>query len=493
MNAIGKYKLLDEMGVGAAGTTYRASDPFRNREMVVKVLNPAITSTPELREQICRDLGATADLCHPHIIRVRDLGEVDGAIYVATEFLNGVDLRWHIERRLLSLPDKIDLMVQVAGALAFAHSRAIAHGNLKPSNIFVTDKDATILDFGIGKCLESIVEAGGRPAVLQPNYFSPEQVLGKTFNARSDVYSAALILYELLARYPFGADANVIAREIVHTTPEPLRNLDPQIPEELDQLVARALEKDPERRLARADEFAAGLYLISQRLRGGVAQPALEPVAVAPAPSTPVPAATLPAAPPPDARAAAPVQVAAAPPTVTAVPPLKAVPAESPIPARPAPAAAPQPSKQPAPAKLKQPRRRWTPYAVAAILTLCIVLVFWSRQSIRASQSKVAAPAVAVQRQNAPALEKLAAHPAPEAATTPAPAGEPATLAGEPAPAKSAEDEGLGQAKSLWASGKYALALAKVEEVLAANPENLQARLWKKKIRAAQEAEATMK
>jgi serine/threonine protein kinase len=249
MTSIGKYKLLDEMGVGAVGTTYRATDTFRNREMVLKVLNPAIIGTPELREQICRDLSASAELRHPHIVKVRDLGEVDGAIYIATELLNGVDLRWHIERRILSLADKIDLMVQVCGALAFAHSKGVAHGNIKPGNIFVTGKDATILDFGIGKCLASIVEAGGRPGALLPNYFAPEQVLGKPFKSRSDVFSVAVVLYELLSKYPFPADANLIAREIVHTTPEPLRKLDPEIPDELEQLMVRALEKDPEKRL----------------------------------------------------------------------------------------------------------------------------------------------------------------------------------------------------------------------------------------------------
>src|SRR5450759_3409639 len=108
--------------------------------MVVKVLNPAMTSTPELREQLCRDLSASAELRHPHIAKVRDLGEVDGAIYIASELLTGVDLRWHIERKILPLADKIDLMVQVCGALAFAHAKGVAHGNINPGNIFVCGK-----------------------------------------------------------------------------------------------------------------------------------------------------------------------------------------------------------------------------------------------------------------------------------------------------------------------------------------------------------------
>jgi serine/threonine-protein kinase len=485
MTSIGKYKLLDEMGVGAVGTTYRASDTFRNREMVLKVLNPAIIGSPELRDQICRDLSASAELRHPHIVKVRDLGEVDGAIYIATELLNGVDLRWHIDRRILSLADKIDLMVQVCGALAFAHSKGVAHGNIKPGNIFVTGKDATILDFGIGKCLASIVEAGGRPGALFPNYLAPEQILGKPFKAKSDVFSVAVVLYELLAKYPFPADANLITREIVHTTPEPLRKLDSEIPEELEQLMIRALEKDPEKRLERADEFAAGLYLISQKLRGPGAAPeavaSAEPaVALAPPAFAPTFASAMP---PPVAAPVVTAPVAEPAPSVT--------PASSVTPTPPK--VAPRVSKGTAPAP--QPtssKTRWIPYAVAAVLTFCISLTFFSRQSMHASQSQAPAPVVAVQQPSASAVQPQVAAPPPQ---TPAPVAAAEVLpASETAPAQPSDDQVLlGQVKALWASGKYAQALEKVDDLLAAHPDHMEGRIWKKKIRSAQEAEAAMK
>jgi Protein kinase domain len=500
MTSIGKYKLMDEMGVGAVGTTYHASDTFRNREMVLKVLNSAIIGTPELRAQICRDLSVSAELRHPHIVKVRDLGEVDGAIYIATELLNGVDLRWHIERRILSLADKIDLMVQVCGALAFAHSKGVAHGNIKPGNIFVTGKDATILDFGIGKCLASIVEAGGRPAALLPNYLAPEQILGKPFKAKSDVFSVAVVLYELLAKYPFPADANLITREIVHTTPESLRKLDPEIPEELEQLLIRALEKDPEKRLERADEFAAGLYLISQKLRGpgaavgfapGVAPTvgALDPpVALAPPAFAPT-FASAPSAPVAAPVVTAPPAVVAAPaPTVTSAStektasngsgPTVAVPAVKRMPAPPPP----------------RSKTRWIPYTIAAVLTFCISLTFFSRQSIHASQTKAPASAPAsalVQPPSAPALQQQVAAPAPQ---VPAPAAVEAAPASAPAPAKPSEEQVLlVQVKALWAAGKYAQAMEKVDDLLTAHPDYMEGRIWKKKIRSAQDAEAAMK
>ncbi len=482
MTSIGKYKLLDEMGVGAVGTTYRASDTFRNREMVLKVLNPAIIGSPELRGQICRDLSASAELRHLHIVKVRDLGEVDGAIYIATELLNGVDLRWHIDRRILSLADKIDLMVQVCGALAFAHSKGVAHGNIKPGNIFVTGKDATVLDFGIGKCLASIVEAGGRPGALLPNYFAPEQVLGKPFKPKSDVFSAAVVLYELLVKYPFPADANLIAREIVHTAPEPLHKLDPEIPEELEQLVIRALEKDPEKRLERADEFAAGLYLISQKLRG----PGAPPAAIAP-PEPPVALAAPAFAPtfssPSPAPVAAPVASAPRPAvTPTPAPALKTAPnaTEGTTAAK----------RAPTP-KATSSKTRWIPYAIAAVLTFCISLTFFSRQNMRASQSKAPASAVIQPPSAAPVAAQQVASPPPQ---LPAPAAAEALPASDPAPAKPSEEQVLlTQVKALWATGKYAQAMEKVDELLTSHPDYMDGRIWKKKIRSAQEAEAAMK
>ena len=495
MTSIGKYKLLDEMGVGAVGTTYRASDTFRNREMVVKVLNPAITGSPELSEQICRDLSAAAELRHPHIAKVRDLGEADGAIYVASDLVNGVDLRWHIDRRILTLLDKIDLMVQVCGALHFAHTKGVAHGNIKPGNIFVTGKDATILDFGIGKCLASIVEAGGRPAALQPNYLAPEQVLGKPFKARSDVFSVAVVLYELLVKYPFPADANLIAREIVHTNPEPLRALDPDIPVELEQLVIRALEKDPEKRLERADEFAAGLYLISQKLRGPMAPPRSEFAASASDTSTPMPGTlqapafaptfgvTAAAPPAPSSVFVAPV-VAPAPPPPPPVP--EPVMAASNVSDETAPA---PPLRRPPPPV--QSKTSWVPYAVAAVLTFCISLAILSRQSMHASQAKPT-PAQVVQAPSAARVEPPVTSPAPRTAA-PAAVIAPAP-ASEAAPSKPSEEQVLlTQVKALWASGKYAQALDKADELLAEHPDYIEGRVWKKKIRAAQDAEAAMK
>ena len=499
---IGKYKLGDKIGEGALGGTYHASETFQRRPLVLKVLDPVITAHAELREQLCRDLGAAAELRHPRIVKVRDLGEVDGTLYVATDLLTGVDFRQHLkEHRTLTLLEKIELMVQVCGGLAFAHAKGLAHGNIKPSNLFIDgDKRATILDFGIGKCLASVVASGTRPAGLYPNYFAPEQVLGQPFDARSDIFSVALVLYELLAeRYPFPAEPGLVPREIVHREPESLRKLSLEIPAELDQLVARALEKDPARRLQKAEEFASGLYLIAKKLQSGqVATPVEEPAAV-PAGPEEVAAPVVETAPDPVLKETAenpPAQPVVAEPVIAPVAEAAAgSPAATkvvPIAAKPAPTPAPTPRAAATAKKSSLPRRLIT-YGVAALLAFCIIGFILSRQDINASQPKAQAPAVAAQPTTAPAVPPKVVEP-PEPMLTPPPKAVEAAVPAEPAPAKpSAEQVALSQAKSLWAAGKYAQALGRVEEALAANPQSTEALAWKKKIREAQDAEAAFK
>jgi len=297
MKSIGKYQVIEELGESATGRTYRARDAFRKREFAVKILETVPGLGAETKEQFCAHLASCAELTHRHIAKIDDLGEVDEGIFVATAWRPGVHLAQFMQQsQELPLDQKLATIAQVAEGLAFAHSRGIVHGNLKPSNIFVdAARDVCILDFGTARWLAALIDAGSRPETLVANYLAPEQVLGKPFDERSDVFSLGLMLYEFASgRYPYSADPGVIPREIVHSEPESLRKLDPKIPQELEQLVARALKKDPEQRLQSAEEFASGLYLAAQQLRRAALSslppepPAQPQAAVDPRPSQPV-------------------------------------------------------------------------------------------------------------------------------------------------------------------------------------------------------------
>jgi serine/threonine-protein kinase len=513
MKAIGKYQIIDEIGTGAAGTTYRVRDTAGERELALKVLYSSPSATPETKDQFCRNLASYAELRHPHIAKVQDLGEADGALYVATEMLNGIDLSRHFgERRVLPLEEKVEFIAEVADALTVPHSRGIAHGNLKPGNIFiVAGKNAKILDFGSGKWLEVIMAAGVKPSALLPHYLAPEQVLGEPFDARSDIFSLAVILYELLTgKYPFQGTPNLIPREIVHSEPEPLRKLDPQIPEELERLVARALLKDREQRLQSAAEFAAGLNGIAQKVRDN--RIASEPVAIPEAPPVEIPPAA-PAA--PVAESSPSIAPAPKPPImVPSAPPLSppAVPAAVTVPPSLVPPAPPAVTEKPALAAIKsaaqegrkkavpaakggQLRKRVIPIAIAGLLAIVIFGTLLSRQHSQASQQKSEAPVI---QPNIVPSTVAPSEPVP-VTIQPVEAAQPQPTLQTPAASSVVEVKPApevilrGQVKSLWEAGKYAQALGLVDAILAENPAQAEARAWKKKIRAAQEAEAAIK
>jgi len=556
---IGKYQLLDQIGSSAAGTTYRARDAFRNRELAVKVLRDVSPLSTELKDRLYTALTTCSELSHRHIRKVQDLGEVDGQVYLAGELLTGLDLGGSLDAQV-PIAQKLSLIAQVCEALAFAHGKGIAHGNLKPGNIFVADgMDAAILDFGIGTYQACMLAAGVRVEGLLPNYLAPEQILGEPFDARSDLFSLALILYEALTgTYPFQVPAGLIPRELVHADPELLRKVDPQMPEELERLLVNALNKNPQQRLQTAEEFAASLYTIARRLRRDQASPAVqEPAAAPPAaperervsplesirsetkaeaeklpeiqetalqpwtarsfsaqsqipareerapepapaptqaapvqsPAVPTvqasvidaPAAPAPAVPPPQAPPA---------PRVPAQLPSQGVPpAAAPLGARLDPRATPMPrrfQRTDSPRTARKMRFRILTAAAGAVIAVWLVGSFISRQSLHATQSKSRVES---------AVPKGSARD-PESR----PSAEPGTSDPEPQKpveatkkAPSAEQILRLRVKPLWEAGKYAQAMKEVDLALADDPSSDEAHEWKKRIRAAQDAEAAIK
>ncbi len=440
MKTIGKYQILGEIGSSATGKTYRVRDELHKTDLALKVLESSSTVTPELKDEFCRDLAAFAELKHPRLVKTHEVGEADGALYVATDLLAGVDLRTLLDQhRVIPLPTKLELMAQVCDGLAAAHSKGIAHGNIKPTNIFMAGADAQVLDFGTGRWLCLILTAGARPENLFPNYFAPEQILGEPFDARSDVFSTALVLHEwLTGKYPFQVQSGLIPREIVHTQLESLRKVAPEIPEALDQLIAGALKKNREQRVQTAAEFASGLRRIMT--------PAVLVV------EAPLPVPT--------------VVVAAAPAVVQA-------------------------------GSSSSLLRSVLIYSIAGVLVLFAVLALLARQSMRASQNNQRPSAGASVRR----IEKLTpANSTPQAKpiepeaqpTVVAPTSAPGVAVAPPVPAFD-EAALLTQVNSAWEAGAYARAMRVVNQILTVNPYNAAARSWKKKIRTAQLAEEAMK
>jgi tRNA A-37 threonylcarbamoyl transferase component Bud32 len=310
MKPIGKYEVIAEIGTGGMGTIYRARDQVLDREVALKVLRTDGDLDPELKERFYREARACARLAHPNIITVHDLGEAGGEVFIAMELLSGNDLRKLLtENRSFTLAQKVDLMAQVCDGLAHAHGQQLVHRDIKPSNIFVCDDlRAKLLDFGIARMPTSNLTMAGK-VLGSPNYMAPEQIRGGKCDSRSDLFSAAIVFSEFLTRaHPFQDE--FIPRRIVASQPDSLRQKNPEIPEALEALLFRVLEKDPEKRLQTAGEFAAGLRAVLEALPASAPEPAATPIP-APIPDpVPEPVQTAPSAPLPVVDEAAEQRVA---------------------------------------------------------------------------------------------------------------------------------------------------------------------------------------
>lgn len=580
MNSIGKYRVLEDLGPSATGHTYRTRDTFRNREFAVKILKAIPNLAAEAKERFCAHMVACAELSHRHIARIHDLGEIDEGVFIATEWRSGTSLREFMQAHQdLPLDQKLALIAQIAEGLAFAHSRGIAHGNLKPSNVFVdAGRDVAILDFGTANWLETMLHSGSQAEGLVANYLAPEQILDQPFDARSDIFALGIILYEFAGgRYPFSADAGVIPREIVHTEPAPLRQVFAQIPEALEQLVIRAITKDPEHRLQTADELASGLYLAAQQVRRGSASlatpqappvepvveqpsehqlpPALTPVltptvAVTPEPASPsvqravpmaldspiskeppvnpgpvrkrpqdteqeprpwtarsyattainkdpVPTKEVPAARPAQPTASTdPAKQPQTPPSLgnRPLPPLKATfepPAYEPPQSFLMPPLQPDIAEPPQPANSKMMKGVFAA-GIGLILAAIIVSSIMSRQNLKASQTK---GHVATKASDQLIPRPLAKPTTPSAASIPesTPSKGAESAANTATKAEPSAKQTISAVRWLWETGRYARALALVDQMLAADPTNEEAHAWRKKIRDAQAAEAALK
>ncbi|MBP9944757.1 MAG: protein kinase [Vicinamibacteria bacterium] len=241
----GKYEAISHLGSGAMGVVWRAQDPVLGRTVAIKTISAALGSDNENKERFLREARAAAQLNHPNIITVFDFGQADNELYMAMELLEGKDLKELITAGTLTFDQKLDIMEQVADGLAYAHGRDVIHRDLKPGNIHVQPNgQVKILDFGLARLGSSDLTKTG-VVMGTPNYMSPEQVMGERVDARSDVFSAGAVFYELLTnRKPFDAESvHATLYQVVHRDPPPPRQWDPRLPEEVVTIIETSMNK----------------------------------------------------------------------------------------------------------------------------------------------------------------------------------------------------------------------------------------------------------
>lgn len=267
---LGKYLIQQEIGRGGMARVYRASDTVLQRPVALKVLAPSLSADPEFARRFEREAITAANLRHPAIVTIFDVGEADGLRYIAMEYIAGRTLNEVLqEQGRLGIPLTIALLAPVAEALDFAHSHGMIHRDVKPHNIMI-DADGRVLltDFGIAIDPNESGERLTRTGMFMgtPEYISPEQAQAQPLTGRSDLYSLGIVAYEMLAgRVPFeGATPQQIMAH-VYQAPPPITSFDRATPPEIDQIFARVLAKDPAQRFEQAGKLVEALRYVARR------------------------------------------------------------------------------------------------------------------------------------------------------------------------------------------------------------------------------------
>ena len=287
LRKIGRYEVRSELGRGAMGVVYRAEDPLLGRKVAIKTI--LLSGDPAEREdyeaRFLQEARAAGGLNHPNIVTIHDVGREGEMVYMAMELVEGVELREMIPALRQSISLELDLAIQIAEGLAFAHAGGVVHRDIKPANVMVVrGRQAKIMDFGIARLQESLVKTQAGTVLGSPQYMSPEQITGQEVDGRSDIFSLGSTLYEMATgEAPFrGADISALSYMVCMGEQRPASQLNPALPPMLDLILNRALTKDREQRYQSATELAADLSLCRAQLGAAGAQ-----VSPAAAPSQP--------------------------------------------------------------------------------------------------------------------------------------------------------------------------------------------------------------
>ncbi|KAF0206391.1 MAG: serine/threonine protein kinase [Gallionellaceae bacterium] len=265
ISQLGRYEIISEIGQGAMGVVYKATDPLIDRTVAIKTINLGLAQEEkeEYEGRFYQEAKAAGRLSHPNIVTIYDVGKSGEVAYIAMEFLQGRELRDVLnDEQVLPVAQVLNVVLQVALGLAYAHEHGIVHRDVKPSNIMVIrDGHVKITDFGIARMESASVRTQTGMVLGSPKYMSPEQVMGKLIDQRSDIFSLGVMLYEMLtSKAPFvGENVNAIMYQTLNGIPPPPSTVNSAVPDMLNFIVAKALAKNLDDRYQNAKDFADDL------------------------------------------------------------------------------------------------------------------------------------------------------------------------------------------------------------------------------------------
>ena len=291
-STVAHYQVVEKLGEGGMGVVYRALDTRLNRPVALKTVRPEALGDSERERRLLHEARAASSLSHPNLAHIYEIGDSGGLRYIAMEFVEGETLQARLGRPIRII-DIIDVAIQVADALDAAHGRGLIHRDIKPANIMITGAASArpgqvkVLDFGLARIRQnalpgvsaSTVAMGQSGVAGTMHYMSPEQALGREADHRGDIFSFGVVLYEMCTgRLPFaGATATEIAERIAHSHPEAIGRFNYEMPAELERIVRKCLDKDPDRRYQTARELVIDFKNLKRDSESGESLPRVVP------------------------------------------------------------------------------------------------------------------------------------------------------------------------------------------------------------------------